>query len=156
MNNKDICKSIRIKMPWLPTPGLCWGYANLMFGCQFSFKFEPEDIRMPKCYVYGNSPRTRHHTNTPSQLRQTWKFQYSMCHTIFILKCQKWRQPQQCVECSFVSWRYKICGKVLYSFDGQNIVDCGYSFGDDQKVPRTLSAIQHPQEMMEERQIQRS
>ena len=52
--------------------------------------------------------------------------------------------------------RYKICGKILYSFDGQNIVDCGYSFGDNQKVPRTLSAIQHPQEMMEERQIQRS
>ena len=47
-------------------------------------------------------------------------------------------------------------GKVLYSFDGQNIVDCGYSFGDNQKVPRTLSAIQHPQEMMEERQIRRS
>ena len=86
-------------MPWLLTPGLCWGYANLMFGCQFSFKFEPEDIRMPKCYVYGNLPRTRHHTNTPSQLRQTWKFQYSMCHTIFILKCQKWRQQR--FECSF-------------------------------------------------------
>ena len=53
-------------MPWLLTPGLCWGYANLMFGCQFSFKFEPEDIRMPKCYVYGNLPRTRHHTNKPA------------------------------------------------------------------------------------------